>query len=104
MILTLIQAASFQHPIKQAELCALTGLDAREVRREVERLRRAGWLICSSRDNRRGGYWLASTGGEFAAWSRTARAGAQSVFKTLSRMRRSAEAMDQPGLPGLEVR
>lgn len=49
-----------ENAISQAALCSITGLSASEVKRQVQRERLDGRLICSGKQ----GYWIAGNDGE----------------------------------------
>ena len=61
------------------ELCALTGLDHRTVRAQIEQERRAGVLIVA--DNK-SGYWLASNPAEAQRFARSMKHRATEILRT----------------------
>jgi biotin operon repressor len=80
------EIGTYEHPLSRNDLAAIVGMTPREVSRAVESLRRDGMKILASRDKFRGGYWLATSPGEFKSFYATVAQMSLSALKTLSRM------------------
>ena len=89
-VLNLICTHTITNPIPQNKVCEITNLDAREVRRAIETLRRAGWLICASYDSNQGGYYLAQSKEEYERFSKSLKNKAVSIFITIQKMGKAA--------------
>lgn len=68
-----------QNAVPLRNLASLTGLPERDLRRQIERERRAGVLIVS--DNRHG-YWLAADPGEAQRFARSMKHRAHEILRT----------------------
>lgn len=83
-----------ENAISTAQLKLITGLDDRQIRKAVERERRAGVLILSCNS----GYFLPQTGQagqlEIAAFYRTAKAKAVSLLTSISVARKALGEID----------
>ena len=74
--------------IHAADLSAVSGLSAREIRLETEAARRAGVPVCAGQ----AGYWLAGTESEKSECARSLRLRGQALLET-------ADALDTAELP-----
>ena len=69
------------------ELCALTGLDYRTIRAQIEQERRAGALIVA--DNK-GGYWVTDDPAEAQRFARSMKHRAKEILRTARAIERGA--------------
>ena len=69
------------------ELCALTGLDHRTVRAQIEHERRSGALIVA--DNK-SGYWVTDDAGEAQRFARSMKHRAREILRTARAIERGA--------------
>ncbi len=94
-ILGILQAAAPDR-VRMADLADELGMTTRQVRKEVEALRRAGIPICSSQSGYAGGYWLAGGEADMKAYQERAKKTAVNRLKLVNQMRKAA-AEKQPG-------
>lgn len=73
--------ATKEHPATREHLHSVTGMPDRQVRREIEILRKEGIRICSST-----GYWIAKTDEEYRDFAKNYGAHAFEIIRTLKRM------------------
>lgn len=77
-----------ENAVSRRDLIALTGLSDRELRRQIERERRAGASILS--DNQHG-YWLSDSPAEIKRFSRSMRRRAAEIRLTAMRVERGGD-------------
>ena len=73
--------ATKENPATREYLCRFTGLTDRQVRREIESLRKEGIRICSST-----GYWIAKTDEEYRDFAKNYGSHAWEIIRTLNKM------------------
>lgn len=74
--------------ISSAELQTLTGLDARQLRRAIRRLRLDGYPVCST-TQRGGGYWIGENAEELTTFLSSMDSRGRNVFKAVQCTRRT---------------
>lgn len=95
-ILGILQAAAPDR-VRMGDLADALGITTRQVRKEVELLRRRGIPVCSSQSGIDGGYWLSGGDGELQAYAARAKKTAVNRLKLVNQMRKNA-AEQQPTL------
>lgn len=76
------------------ELCALTGLDHRTIRAQIEQERRAGALIVADNKN---GYWVTDDPAEAQQFARSMKHRAKEILRTARAIERAAKGGRQNG-------
>jgi hypothetical protein len=77
-----------ENSIKRSELCALSGLSDRNMRREIENLQMQGYRIVNMSDSI--GYYVAKNDAEFNAYMRQERS---RIFKELKKLYKMEEGL-----------
>lgn len=77
-----------ENAIKRSELCALSGLSDRNMRREIEELQMQGYRIVNMSDSM--GYYIAKNEAEFNAYMKQERS---RIFKELKKLYRMQDGI-----------
>ena len=83
---------SQENAITGRELCALTGLDHRTIRAQIEQERRAGALIVA--DNK-SGYWVTDDPAEAQQFARGMKHRAKEILRTARAIERAAASVEK---------
>lgn len=59
-----LERATKYFPVSRRELCVMTGMSDRQVRRTIENIRKKGGRVCTS--SRHYGYWIARNASDYA--------------------------------------
>lgn len=84
-----LMTASRENPVGRPELCLLTGMSDRMMRKAIEDMRKQGIRVCA--DSGKYGYWLAQSEEDYKAFRGELLSRAYSQLKTVSAMDKFVE-------------